>query len=295
MFIDSIKDGCTPFWETVKGKTFDDYSDGYFDSSDETYYDKLCYYQYAIQGKKQIKYKSIVLHDSTEGFSYIKDIIRNAYLSRDERSLILYIQLIEMLKNEAFWDGDRFAFLKESHDEDKKTHEIVLSFEVLRNLIIKEQSETPSLELYLKCIDTSSKNAAKIRFYYKNRLLTLVEHIKKIVEYGDSKNISNEIHQFYNNSDVNFLIDEILNKTKEGGSRKFREEQDKAFNILCQETKKLNNKLEEERQRNASNEIKGANYNVHTQTINTQVQDSQNTTKNQTRKTTKEDNDDEWS
>ena len=295
LFIDNIKDSCQPFWELIKGKTFEDYSDGFFESSDGTYYDKLCYYQYAIQGKRQIKYKSIVLMDSKEGFSYIKNIVRNVYLSRDERSQELYSQLIEMLRNEAFWDNDRFSILKATRDEDKKTHEIVLSFENLRNLVIQERSNIPSLGLYLKCIDTSSKNVAKTRFYYKSRLFTLVEHIKKLVEYGDTKTILNEIHQFYSNSDVICIIDEILNNTKEGGSRKFREEQDKAFNVLCQEAKKLNDELADERKRNASNEIKGVNHTRREPIKAIEIKDNNNTAKNQTKTTTEENNNDEWS
>ncbi len=299
-FIESIRTDCLSFWEEIKGD-FDDYADFYTDSIDGTYYDRLCFYQYVINGKKEIRYKDIVISDSVQGFKHIKDIICDAYMSKDDRDLAMYACLVELLKNSMLWDDcNRFIRIKEARTSQitNNTNGGILTFNDLRDLIVNERGDEPSITLYLRCIDASSKSIAKTRFWYKNKLSTLLEHIRRLIDYGESRTVSSEVRQFYKNSDVVCVINEIFNKTKEGGVSKFNEEQEKAFAVLIRETERLNKELEEQRKKVASEEIKGNRRSSATppRTSRTSSDTSNNSsTRKQTKAEKKEDDDDEWS
>ena len=295
IFIESIKE-FEPFWNDIKG-SFDDYTDFYFDSFDGTYYDRLCFYQYAIQGKKELKYKDVVLSDSIQGFKQIKNIICDAYMSRADEEMTLYTHLVELLKNTMLWnDNNRFVKIREAKTAQVTNNagEAILTFDSLRELITNEPGKEPSVRLYLKCADTSSKSIAKIRFWYKNRLTTLAEHIKELVGSGNSKTITSEVNRFYNNPDVICVISSILDNTKTGGVLKFKEEQEKAFVALVREAEKLNKDLEEQRKKVSAEEARGTRRSSERTSHDTRPNNS--SSKKKTIKVEKRENDDdEWS
>lgn len=295
IFIESIKE-FEPFWNDIKG-SFDDYIDFYFDSFDGTYYDRLCFYQYAIQGKKELKYKDVVLSDSIQGFKQIKNIICDAYMSRTDDDMALYTHLVELLKNTMLWDDiSRFVKIREAKTSQVTNNacETVLTFDSLREMITNETGKAPSVRLYLKCADTSSKSIAKIRFWYKNRLTTLAEHIKELVGSGNSKTITSEVNRFYNNPDVICVVNSILDNTKTGGVVKFKEEQEKAFVALLREAEKLNKDLEEQRKKVSVEEARGTRRSSERTSYDTRPNNS--SSKKKTIKVEKRENDDdEWS
>ncbi len=299
-FIESIRTGCLSFWDEIKGD-FDDYADFYTDSFDGTYYDRLCFYQYAINGRREIKYKDIIIGDSVQGFKHIKDIICDAYMSKDDRDLAMYSCLIELLKNSMLWDDcNRFIRIREARTSQvtNNINNSILTFNDLRDLIINERGDEPSISLYLRCVDASSRSISKTRFWFKNKLSTLLEHIRRLIDYGDSRTISSEIRQFYKNPDIVCVVNEIFNKTKDGGVSKFNEEQEKAFAVLIRETERLNKELEEQRKKVASEEIKGSRRSTATppRTTRSSSDTSNNTSKiKQTKVEKKENDDDEWS
>ncbi|MBQ7761365.1 MAG: hypothetical protein IJ400_04845 [Clostridia bacterium] len=254
IFIESIK-RYSRFWDKVKG-SLDDINDYYFDSIDGTYYDRLCFYQYAIQGKKEIRYKDIVLSDSVQGFKQMKSIICDAYMSKLDECIKRYKQLVELLKNHVLWDDDnRFVKIREAHTSNEA--KTVLTFASLKDLIVNETGNEPSVSLYLKCLDVSSKSINRIKFWHKGRFATLLEQTKALVESVNSEPIAREVSRFYNNSDVACVIEYILDNTKEGGASKFKSEQEKAFNVLASKVKELNKELETQRKKLADDEARG--------------------------------------
>jgi len=295
-FVESIKSDCLSFWDAIKG-SFDDCTDFYYDSFDGTYYDRLCFYQYAILGKKEIKYKNLILSDSVQGFNKITEIIRDAYLSKDDRALSLYADMVELLKNTVLWDNtDRLIKIKEAKmtQISNNLSKEILTFDILREFILNDNCNEPSITLYLKCADTSSKSIIGLRFWYKNKLATLLDHIKRLVEYGDSKTLSNEVHQFFNNHDVNCIVNSIFNNTKVGGIERFKEEQEKAFMVLLHETERLEKELESQRKKIALEESKGTRRSDVSPTRSSRVE-KVTTTKKQVKVEKKENDDDEWS
>lgn len=260
-FLESIKIDAIDFWDRIKG-AYDD-EDNYEGSVDGTYYDRLCFYQYVMQGKNTIRYKGIVLHDSKDGFEYIKRIIVEAYLSGGERNIQSYKELSELLKNPLLWENDRwFSLLKEAKSSriSDEGVEDVLSFDSLREMVVQESNAGPSVKLYLACVDTSSKSIKKIRFWYKKELVTLAEHIGRITEYGDSKNISNEVHQFYSNADVLKVIECTFNQIHGGGFEDFKKQTQKQFDDLTNGIKREEGRLEELRRKVAAAEIRGESH-----------------------------------
>lgn len=79
------------FWERVCGAC--DYSD-YYDAATDTYYDRLCFYAFAVGGKRALEYKRLAVPNSKAGVDYIRDIAVNAYL---QRSGGVYAELTELL------------------------------------------------------------------------------------------------------------------------------------------------------------------------------------------------------
>lgn len=295
-FIENIKTNCLSFWDEIKG-TFDDYTDYYYDSFDGSYYDRLCFYQYAIQGKQKIKYKDVVLSDSIEGFNQIKSIICDAYMSKSDEEMKLYGHLVELLKNTTFWNNnDRFVKIREAKTSQatNNIYGIVLTFDSLRELLTNEFNKEPSVGLYLKCADTSSKSVYKIKFWYNNKFTTLPEHIKALVESSNFKLLTNEVNRFYNNPDVVCVINIILDNTKVGGAERFKEEQEKAFFALLQDTDRLNKELEAQRKRISTEEAQGTRRSRTTAPKDTR-HNNRASEKKQIKVEKRENNDDEWS
>lgn len=251
IFIEEIKQ-YGPFWDRVKG-SFDDSTD-YYESSDNTYYDRLCFYQYAIQGKSVLRYKNITLSDSVQGFEEMKDVVRRAYTRKYQENIETYKCYVELLKIDNLWYGyDRFSKLRDS--KTIKSGKKVLDFDSLREAIVNNP-ETPSVDLYLKCLDTSYKSIPSIMFLYNDKLNTLSSHIMALVD-DASTEIVREVSKFYNNSDTTCVINCFLDNTIEGGAQKFKEEQEKAFSVLVKSGEELKEFFEKQRESISQNAKRG--------------------------------------
>ena len=251
-FLESIR-GKRAFWESIKG-SFDDYSDGYYDSSDPTYYDRLCYFRYAILAKKELCYKGVGLRNSVEGFKYVKDTVCRAYMNRDTG---LYLQLKELLGIKAMWDQDRFAGLRAA--ESRLTggaQEAVLTFDKLRDAVTNDPGDDPSVSLYLICADTSGKAVKNLKFRYGDKLATLSEHVKGLLK-GDSKTVANDMARFYYDHDVTAVARTVFDRTVEGGFKGFIEKQEKAFQAIVDAQEKWSEDLDKLVKDTMSAEIKG--------------------------------------
>lgn len=262
-FLESIKTSSIDFWNQIKGSY--DYGDDYESSIDGTYYDRLCFYQYVIQGRKEIRYKGISLPDSKDGFEYIMRIVVDAYLSKDERHERAYQELVELLKNSLIWDNySWFSGLKEAKVSrvSNEGMENVLTFDSLKELIVHEGGEEPSVKLFLACIDVSSKSIKKIRFWYNNKLATLAEHIKRLVLYGDSKNISNEVYRFYNDADVLKVIECTFDQIHNGGFEAFEKQIQKQFEELSNVIEREESRFEERCRKDEAAEVRGTGSSV---------------------------------
>lgn len=257
-FIESIRMDCPAFWDEIKG-ALDDYADYYYDSCDGTYYDRLCFYRYAIQGKRTFVYKSLRLSDSLDGFAYVKSIVRDAYLSRSEGALQEYRELSELLSNEILWgDSTKLAKLREAQTTTAvggKQSE-TLTFDGLRLRIVAEQDE-PSLQLYLTCSELSTRSVKRLRFWYDGELATVAAHVKRITAGKDGKTLEGELKRFYADADVRAVLKTIFDYTKKGGFAKFEEEHEKAFLALVGGVKKLNEDAEALRKKLAADEARG--------------------------------------
>ncbi len=257
-FIESIRMDCPSFWEEIKG-TLDDYADYYYDSCDGTYYDRLCFYRYAIQGKRTFVYKGLCLSDSVDGFQYVKSIVRDAYLSRSEDALREYRELVELFSNEILWgDPTKLPKLREA-----KTTQTVggkqsetLTFDGLRSLVTAEPNE-PSMRLYLTCSDLSARSVQRLRFWYEGKLATTLEHIKRIASRKDGQTTEGALKRFYADSDVKAALKATFDRTKAGGFARFEAEHEKAFLALVDGVKKLNEDAESLRKKLAAEEARG--------------------------------------
>lgn len=86
------------FWERVCGACAYDY----YDAATDDYYDRLCFYAFAVGGKKALVYKRLNIPNSKAGVDYIRDIVVNAYLRHTgdmygELTELLALPLIERL------------------------------------------------------------------------------------------------------------------------------------------------------------------------------------------------------
>ena len=256
-FIESIRMDCPAFWDEIKGE-LDDFADYYYDSCDGTYYDRLCFYRYAIQGKRTFVYKSLRLSDSLDGFQYVKSIARDTYLSKSEDALREYRELSELLSNELLWgDPTKLSKLREAQTTTVvgKQSE-TLTFDGLRAQIVAEPSE-PSLKLYLTCSELSARSVKRLRFWYGGELATAVAHLKRIAAKGDGQTLEGELKRFYADTDVRAVLKTIFDYTKKGGFAKFEEEHEKAFLALVGGVKKLNEDAEALRKKLAADEARG--------------------------------------
>lgn len=258
-FIEQIKSTYPDFWNEIKG-TFDDYADFYYDSKDGSYYDRLCFYRYAIEGKRDLVYKKLRVPDSVDGFNYIKTIICDAYLNKDERSLKTFEVLKELLQNEFMWNNpDRFVKIKcaVTIRAINGTESEKLTLESLQELLKKEVQAEPSIDLYLACVNIDGVNVKNLKFWYKGRLLTLAEHIFRIVKDGKPRTIEASARSFLEDNDVKKITGIIFKYISDGGFEKFESEHNKRFLALAEQTEKLGKDLEETRKSYAEAEMRG--------------------------------------
>lgn len=257
-FIEEICLSLPEFWNEIKG-TFDDYADVIYDTRDGMYYDRLCYYRYAITGKKELRYKSVVLSDSSVGFDAIKEIVCDAYLYNDEKSTRLYRELKEILNNDLIFDSfDKMTKIKEvsvvtTFANGKKR---TLTFDELRNLVTSAKSETPTLECYLACLPVTTKSVKKIKFRYNERVATLPDHAGKLFA-GDKRQAEKVVRDFYENPDVKAVMRFVLDAVLIDGCEAFEKKLNDSFDFFTEKYEKIREDFSALRKRIADSVISG--------------------------------------
>ena len=206
IFIESIMDNYK-FKEQIHASDIGSYYGG----SDETYYDRLCYYEFALSGRRLLKYKSLRIKNSQDGFKTIKNIIINTYLTDSDESRKQFHDLVELSENQDLCASlDLLSPVSIRFDFGTTAEEI--NFETLREELSKTTNDIPSIALYLKCIDLTANWAKKIKVRFKNRINTFNDHLKYILDTTkQGKPLMEAINAFYNDSDINYLIKFAVN------------------------------------------------------------------------------------
>ncbi len=243
-FLEEIKKNCEDFWQKIMGSF--SFEDTYADTVDGTYYDRLCYYQYVMLGKRELRYKDVLVSDSKDGVVYIRDVVCECYLSGKTEDGALYRELRELLSNELLWsDENKLPGIKAANTDSGMGKR--LTFEELRTMIVNDGRDIPSLKLYLACADMSSKTVHRLRFWYKGKRASLLEHIKHLIYSGRSQTLAGEVRDFYGHPDVKMMMECIFNHTVEGGFEQFIKESQRIFEALKKESEQLNTELNKKR------------------------------------------------
>ena len=306
LFLESIRQNFK-FWDQIKNSF--DISDTYFKGSDETYYDRLCFYQFAITGKKVLRYKTLSIQNSQSGFGQIKSIIRDAYLINDDQSIRQFSSLVELAKNQALCERlDKISPVTETISFSTERSQESITFDSLR----RKLKGSPSLELYLMCSDLTGEGHKKIKIRFDNSMKTFSGHLKSILENESGKSLIDAIKRFYNDADIKFLINFVLNRKSSGGNDRFNQEHDEGFRKVIASISELESRYSKIRTDTMNSEMRGRNTSRRDETpivqhrvepvspTSTQPkynaeQPRRESTPQTKPKTNKGDNDDEWS
>lgn len=306
LFLESIRQNYK-FWDQIKNSF--DISDTYFRGSDESYYDRLCFYQFAITGKKVLRYKTLSIQNSQSGFGQIKSIIRDAYSINDDQSMKQFNALVELAKNQALCERlDKISPVTETITFSAERSQESITFDSLRSKL----KGSPSLELYLMCSDLTGDGHKKIKIRFDNSMKTFSSHLRNILENESGKSLIDAIKRFYNDSDIKFFINYVLNRKSSGGSDRFNQEHNEGFNKLIASIAELENRYSKMRTETMNSEMRGRNISRRDETpvVQHRVEPSTPTSAQPKRnveqprraptpqpkpKTNQGDNDDEWS
>lgn len=306
LFLESIKQNYK-FWDQIKNSL--DVSDTYFRGSDETYYDRLCFYQFAITGKKVLKYKTLSIQNSQAGFGQIKSIIRDAYLINDDQSIKQFNSLVELAKNQALCEKlDKISPVTETITFSTERSQESITFDSLR----RKLKGSPSLELYLMCSDLTGDGHKKIEIRFDNSMKTFSGHLDSILENKSGKSLIDTIKRFYSDADIKFFINFVLNRKSSGGSDRFNQEHNEGFNKLIASILELESRYSKMGTETLNSEMRGRNMSRRDEipVVQRRVEPSSPTSTQPKRnaeqqrmaptpqtkfKTNKGDNDDEWS
>lgn len=187
------------FWELVRGSY--DREDGYWSISGETYYDVLCYYQFAIQGKSILNYRSLQIRNSKEGMEYIRAVVLNAYLKRDDLTQRKYNDLLSIIFHTSLLD--KLVFRNEGI---VKVGQAVTEplIDTLMNLL-KPTDLVPDFKAYLFCLSSVDK---KVRFHFGGRTDTLLGHAKYLN--GVAINGNKSLADYISSAEVQELLKYIF-------------------------------------------------------------------------------------
>ena len=191
--------GDEAFWELVKGSY--DLDDGYWSTSGETYYDLLCYYQFAIMGKSVLNFRSLQIRNSKEGMEYIRAIVSNAYLKSDEMTQKRYHDLISLIFHTSLLD--KLVFRNEGIIKAGQTGTLPL-IDTLMGLLDPTEI-APSIKAYLFCLSSVDK---RVKFQYSGRIDTLLGHAKH--QNNAVTNGNNALAEYIASSEVQELLQYIF-------------------------------------------------------------------------------------
>ncbi|MCH5157415.1 MAG: hypothetical protein J1G02_06050 [Clostridiales bacterium] len=180
-FITAIYDD-EAYWNQIKGSF--DRNDGYWSTADETYYDRLCYYQFAIQGKTTLNYRSLQIRNSKDGMEYIRSIVTNAYQRNDELTRNRFADLLKLIFKTTLLD--KLVFRNEGIVKVGQS-----PLPLIDNLsrMLAPADASPDIKAYLFCLNTVDK---KVKFMYKGRLDTIAGHAKYFNSITDGNRMLDE-------------------------------------------------------------------------------------------------------
>lgn len=240
------------FWVKIKN-AYNDVLDSGFNAEDETYYDRLCFYQFAIRGKDVLNYKNLSIKNSSEGFRQIKAIVRQAYVDHDKNSLVDFNALVELSKNDSLCERmDKLACVKEDSSFGDS-----LSFDDLMYKIRRSTRSYPTMELYLTCCDLTSDKYKQIQIRFEEHIDTFNGHLKSILRNKQGKSLTDAINRFNQDSDINDYIRYVLNNRIPEGLDEFYREKEIEFKKLKSAISKLEQLNEETRSKAMRREISG--------------------------------------
>ncbi len=197
-FISAIHDD-DAFWKLVRGSY--DCEDGYWSTSGETYYDNLCYYQFAILGKAILNYRSLQIRNSKEGMDYIRTVVSNAYLKRDDLTQRRYNDLISLIFHTSLLDKLVFRYEGVVKVGQVKTEPLIDAL----NESLKDTESAPDIKAYLFCLNSVDK---KVRFQFGGRADTLLGHAKHLSSVGVNGNKA--LADYISSPEVHELLQYIL-------------------------------------------------------------------------------------
>lgn len=235
LFIEEIKKN-NNFWNEVKNK-YVDYEDYY----DENSYCKLCFYQYAINGKKELKYKSLTIENSKEGIQTIKSIILAAYQNTSDYSDARkqFIDLIDLIKrHKTLFEKLNVAVSVVERTLVSNNEEETLDINKIEDML-DLNDKVPSLQLYLICLDITKENRHQIKFRFDNYLDTFEGHLRRICENEKSSSLSYKLNSFYDDHDVQLFLQSVFAYTIDKRFTSFMEEKFAEFTKLNEQINEL--------------------------------------------------------
>lgn len=283
-FIEAIH-GDRIFWDKIKG-SMDDY-DGYFSTADETYYDRLCFYQFAIQGKLIVKYKSLQIRDSKEGIEYIKSVVTSAYLRRDNNTQMRFRDLTQMLLKTALFN----SMIIGTEGVVKSGQIGSIPFIERLTELVSETNNTPTIDAYLFCLNTINKRT-KIEYNGNVDTLLNLAHAQIKAEKGDGIYV-----KFILDESINTVIKSILGESYEN----IQSESATFLDKVNSEIKKLQVEFDKKIEQFSADKVARRNTTQQSSeaVVERQPQTSYTTNETQVRRqgqnvTKKEDTSDEW-
>lgn len=223
LFMESIRLN-DKFWTQIKN-CFDDFESPFI-SHDENCYDRLCFYQFAITGKKVLKYKTLVIDNSKNGLEQIKSIIRKSYLNPSSSQ---FKELVELVNNQSLCERlDKISAVEQTITFGERSRESI-TFDSLR----KQLTGKVSIEFYLMCSDLTEDGHKKIKIRFgDDGKHTFSGQLWKILMNKRGKSLIDTINRFYNDPDIKTFIDLVLKRKISGGSEEFNRVHDKEFEML---------------------------------------------------------------
>lgn len=186
--------GDEKFWEQVRGSY--DLEDGYWSSSGDSYYDLLCYYQFAITGKKVLNYLSLRIVNGREGMDYIRSVVTGGYLGAGANAERQYADLVSLMFGTSLLD--KLVFRNDGVLKGKGGS--VPFVDTLMDML-NSDAAAPGIRAYLFCLETADR---RTKFRYGGRADTLLGHAKRLC--GGAENGSNALADYVSCNDVQEVL-----------------------------------------------------------------------------------------
>lgn len=158
------------FWNSVKGEYTDECE---FVTPCADNYGWLCMMQYAVTGRKKLKFGCIEIADSEEGERTVRSIVEAAYKARDARALREYTDLCRLFELGLLERLDALCAVK-----TKQGRRVI---DGLKGLLLPA-SETPNVEAYLYCARISLGDRSRVTVRYDGRCDSVFAHARRAAE-----------------------------------------------------------------------------------------------------------------